>query len=136
MDAEISPEISRHIYFVYLGKKQHTSKSIQNFRNRALYSAADIETVTSITNEIVKCKTVEEFEILLTEHERLMSQILDTPSIKSSYFPRLKGCVKSLGAWGGDFVLITSRLTKAAFAEQMKKLGFPVSYAYHDLVIV
>ena len=72
---------------------------------------------------------------MLSEHERLMSQILNTPKIKSTCFPGLRGCVKSLGAWGGDFVLITSDLQKQAFAEQMKKLGFPVCYAYRDIII-
>ena len=134
-EIQMPEEISKHVYFVYLGKKQQTSKSIQDFRDNASYTATDIETITSITNEVIKCKNLGEFEGLLREHEKLMSRILKTPTIQSTCFPKLKGCVKSLGAWGGDFVLITSHLNKTAFTAQMKKLGFPVSYAYSDLVM-
>jgi mevalonate kinase len=130
-----SPEISEHIYFVYLGKKQQTSKSIQSFRKKATYTASDKDTITTITNEIVKCQTVEEFDMLLTEHEKLISQILKTPTIKSTCFSTSDECVKSLGAWGGDFVLITSRLPKQVFTEKMEKLGYPVTYTYSDLVL-
>jgi len=134
-NVKLSPEISDHIYFVYLGKKQHTSKSIQNFRDKASYSNSDIDTITSITNEVVKSKSVNEFEMLLSEHEKLMSKILKTPSIKSNCFSYIDGCVKSLGAWGGDFVLVTSQVSKQVFSEQMKKQGFPVSFAYRELVL-
>lgn len=134
-NVKLSPEIIDHIYFVYLGKKQHTSKSIQNFRNNAPYSNSNIDTITSITNEVVKSKSVKDFEILLYEHEKLMSKILKTPTIKSTCFSSIDGCVKSLGAWGGDFVLVTSQMPKQVFSEQMKKLGFPVSFAYRELVL-
>ena len=132
---KLSSEISDKIYFVYLGKKQQTSQSIQNFLDNASYSSSDIETITSITNEVVKSKSLIEFEILLNEHEKLMSKILNEPTIKSTCFSSLDECVKSLGAWGGDFVLVTSQMPKQIFSEQMKKKGFPVNFAYSELFL-
>ena len=35
-----------------------------------------------------------------------MSNLLDTPTIKEKYFPDFNGVIKSLGAWGGDFILV------------------------------
>lgn len=134
-NVEISSAISDNLYFVYLGKKQHTSRSIQKFRENAAYTPSDIQTITSITNEIVKTESMDEFELLLMEHEKLMSRILKTPTVKSSCFSTYDGCVKSLGAWGGDFVLLTSHQPKRVFSDQMKELGFPVSFTYHYLVL-
>jgi len=134
-NVDISSAIKNHLYFVYLGNKQQTFGSIQKFRENAAYSSSDIQTITSITNELVKTDSIGEFERLLAEHEKLMSRILKTPTVKSSCFSRYDGCVKSLGAWGGDFVLVTSHLPKQVFADQMKELGFPVSFSYHDLVL-
>ena len=34
-----------------------------------------------------------------------MSIILETQTIKESLFPDFNGVIKSLGAWGGDFVM-------------------------------
>ena len=35
-----------------------------------------------------------------------MSELLDTKTIKELLFPDFSGTIKSLGAWGGDFVLV------------------------------
>jgi mevalonate kinase len=132
---EISSSLSDYLYFVYLGKKQQTSKSILDFRKNASYTATDIDTITSITNQVIKTDSIEELEVLLMEHEKLMSRILKTPTIKHTKFSDFGGCVKSLGAWGGDFVLVSSREPKRQFLEQMKNHGFHVVFSYADLVL-
>lgn len=132
---EISSSISDYLYFVYLGKKQQTSKSIIDFRKNASYTATDIDTITSITNQVIKTDAIEEFEVLLMEHEKLMSRVLKTPTVKSSGFSAYNGCVKSLGAWGGDFVLVSCREPKQQFLEQMKNRGFQILFSYTDLVL-
>ena len=39
------------------------------------------------------------------EHEELISQILRKEKVKNKYFLDYDGEIKSLGAWGGDFIL-------------------------------
>ena len=78
--------ITDHLYFVYLGKKQQTSGSIQKFRENAAYTSSDIQTITTITNEIIKTDSLDEFEMLLVEHEKLMSGILKTPTSNPAVF--------------------------------------------------
>jgi len=134
-NVEISSVITDQLYFVYLGKKQHTSGSIQKFRENAAYNSSDIKSITSITDEILKTGSMDEFERLLVEHENIMSRVLRMPTIKTTGFSQYDGCVKSLGAWGGDFVLVTSRQSKEELATRMKKLGFPICFSYHDLVL-
>jgi mevalonate kinase len=134
-NVDISAAITDHLYFVYLGKKQQTSGSIQRFRENAAYTSSDIQTISTITDEIIKTDSLDEFEMLLVEHEKLMSGILKTPSIKSSFFSNYDGCVKSLGAWGGDFVLVSSRLPEMQFAERMRSIGFPITFSYTTIVL-
>ena len=55
--------------------------------------------------------------------------------MKSIYFSDYWGVVKSLGAWGGDFVLATS---SRSFTETMKyfnEKGFNVFLKYKDLIL-
>ena len=132
---DLSSSVSSKLFFVYLGKKQQTSKSIKNFKKNAVYTNSDIDKITAITNEVIKAESIEDFEALLTEHEQLMSTILQIPTIKSTCFPRYDGCVKSLGAWGGDFVLISSRDSKKEISQQMKSLGFNTVFSYSELVL-
>lgn len=132
-NVKLSESISNHLYFVYLGKKQQTSQSIREFRKNALFTSSDIDTITSITNEVIATDSLDEFERMITEHEKLMSQILKTPTVKSSCFSNYEGCIKSLGAWGGDFILVSSHLPKHQFSEQMNGLGFHTSFSYADL---
>ncbi len=131
----LSPSVSSKLFFVYLGKKQQTTKSIKKFKENAVFTNSDIDRITAITNEVIKAESIEDLELLLTEHEQLMSSILQIPTIKSTCFPQYDGCVKSLGAWGGDFVLISSRNSKEEISQQMKSLGFNTVFSYSELVL-
>ena len=44
----------------------------------------------------------------MQKHEDLIAKALGVPTVKQSLFPDYKGAIKSLGAWGGDFVLAAS----------------------------
>ena len=134
-NVELSPKITNNLFLVYLGKKQQTSRSIKSFKKNAVFTNSDVDRITAITNEVVKAESIEDFEALLTEHEQLMSSILQIPTIKSNCFPQFVGCVKSLGAWGGDFVLISSRNSKQEISQQMKSLGFNIVFSYSELVL-
>ena len=52
-------------------------------------------------------ETLQEFEAVIQEHESLISTLLGVPPIKNILFSDLPGEVKSLGAWGGDFCMLT-----------------------------
>jgi hypothetical protein len=105
---EFNPPFKDQLFFLHLNKKQNTCNEIRNFRSTNV-SNKNIESISFITKKIPFCKTLNEFEELLLKHEKIISKILNIPTIKEIYFPDYLGVVKSLGAWGGDFVLISSR---------------------------
>ena len=52
-----------------------------------------------------RCRDKAQFATLITEHEALLSTFLQLPTVKERLFADFAGAIKSLGAWGGDFVL-------------------------------
>ena len=38
-----------------------------------------------------------------------MSEVLETTTIKEQLFSDFNGVIKSLGAWGGDFIMVLSK---------------------------
>ncbi len=49
----------------------------------------------------------ETFNSWIVDHEQLVADLLKTKRVKTTRFHDFYGEVKSLGAWGGDFYLVT-----------------------------
>ncbi len=131
-----NPVFSKNIFFVYLGKKQRSKDSIKKFYSVSSFTQNDIDSINKITDGIVNSDSLDSFEELLKEHEKIMSAVLKTQTIQKQFFSFYdKGIVKSLGAWGGDFVLITSGENPDVFRKEMNMKGFPVVYTYDELVL-
>jgi len=127
------PKFAKNLHFVYLEKKQSSKASIisyYNNKNSAL--AEDIIANNKITSAVLKAKTLQEFAIALEEHEAEMSNILEMQTIKESLFPDFNGIIKSLGAWGGDFVLAISDENPVDYFNQR---GFRTIVSYKDMIL-
>jgi hypothetical protein len=118
-----------------LGKKQKSLESILQFKENAAFGEKDIEQISEISQQIVKVESLELFEKLLQKHEDLMSYILKRKTIKSLLFPDFPGLVKSLGAWGGDFVLMTYEGSKTELSAYLAKKGLDTILSYDDLIL-
>jgi mevalonate kinase len=127
------PKFAKNLHFVYLEKKQSSKASIisyYNNKNSAL--AENIIANNKITSAVLKAKTLQEFAIALEEHEAEMSTILEMQTIKESLFPDFNGIIKSLGAWGGDFVLAISDENPVDY---FSGKGFRTIIAYKDMIL-
>jgi mevalonate kinase len=133
-EASFYPDFEKNLYFVYLGKKQNSARSIKNFKAKAKFNACDIDTISSISKMMCDVKKIEDFERLIDEHELLMSSILNIPVASSLYFNNTERAVKSLGAWGGDFVLVTSKEPELVFKKRMLDKGFDTVFNYKGIV--
>lgn len=129
------PSFHKQLYFVYLGKKQNSREGIQRYREKVDKSHHLIDDISSISQAVAIASTLADFERLLLEHERIVASTLALERAKDLYFADYWGEVKSLGAWGGDFVLVTSDrdadLTKKYFNER----GFEVVLKYDKLIL-
>ena len=103
------PAFSDSLFFIYLNKKQSSENEVNRFikDSKPEINDSQIEQVSAITESIIECSTLKEFNDLIDLHEAVMGKILHLPTIKNKEFPDYKGSIKSLGAWGGDFILAT-----------------------------
>ena len=129
-----NPPFKDQIYFVYLGNKKRSDESIKSFRKNNKYSPSSIDEFNTLTGQIIEATDIQTFERLMKVHEQKMATILKTPTVQSLFFPDHIGVVKSLGAWGGDFVLMTTRMDEKDFHAYLQKKGYPVVYKYSELI--
>ena len=134
-EAPFDPPFKSRLYFVYLGKKQVSRTAIYEFNQSSAYTADAIDSISRISAEVAEASSLKKFEQLMDEHEEIMSEILGKPKVKSALFPDLDGSAKSLGAWGGDFVLITWDGSTTELWDYLSGKGLEVVYAYEDIVV-
>lgn len=102
------PVFGSQIAFVWLNKKQNSRDAIAHYRAAVAADTSILTQISRLTTEFIAAKTAAELEAVIYEHEQLTSQILQLPTVKDTYFADFGGAVKSLGAWGGDFVMAVS----------------------------
>jgi mevalonate kinase len=108
LNVHFDPDFKDELFFVHLDKKQNSRESIQHYRQQSKTELElDIKKISGLTSQFLTCDSLKEFEFLLEIHETIISKTINTPKVKSELFPDFPGAVKSLGGWGGDFVLAT-----------------------------
>ena len=129
---DFNPDFKEALYFVYLNKKQNSRDAIKTYRDNSKNLSQDIQSISSITQHIIDCSNLSEFEALINKHEVIMSSVLKTQPIKNQLFTDFSGSVKSLGAWGGDFVLVTAKENPSDY---FKAKGFETVISYNDMIL-
>jgi len=126
------PEFKDHLYFVHLNKKQNSRDGISQYNANASNVSQAISEINDITSKAISCNSLEHFEALISSHEQIISKIIKQKPIKELFFSDYKGAIKSLGAWGGDFVLVTGNKSSMDY---FRNKGFNTSIAYDNMVL-
>ncbi len=129
-----SPIFSDQIFFVYLNKKQNSREGILSYRKIQRQFSQEIEAISSLTDEMLHCQTQSEFARIITAHEQIVSRTLKIDRAKDLYFSDFPGEIKSLGAWGGDFVMITSDRPMDWVERYFTEKGMSVFKTYKNLI--
>ncbi len=130
-------DFTDHIHFVHLGKKQNSREGIQHYRSLALDQKADlIQQIDQLTMRMVESQNIQAFRNVMDEHEALVSSALDLPKVKDLYFKGFDGSVKSLGAWGGDYVMAVSDLPANQVTSYFREKGFATIFSWDELILV
>lgn len=130
--APFNPPFKNNLYFVYLNKKQDSREGILQYRKNTEDTTKVISEIDQITENMITCTSLTEFEILIKDHENIISKIINQKTVKELFFKDFKGAIKSLGAWGGDFVLVTSKTNPRAYFESK---GFKTVLGYDDMIL-
>ena len=128
------PAFSASLFFVYLNTKQKSSSEVNKYQDRksSIDIAAIVEEISVLTRTMMNAMSLDVFNEAIAKHEEIMSVVLGYPTAKQLYFSDYKGAVKSLGAWGGDFILATGDAQdRVYFADK----GFPIIHEFESLIL-
>lgn len=131
-EVEFEPEFLDQLYFVHLNQKQDTQVSVAKDYKNLPKDIDWLNGVSAMTYNMLHAKSLEEFEMLMNLHEELIVYHLKFAKVKGILFQDYEGSVKSLGAWGGDFALVTARPGLQTYLESK---GYLTLFQYKELII-
>lgn len=129
---DFNPSFKDQLYFVYLNQKQNSRAAIKRFNESKSRISTEINDISNLTKEILKSSDLNEFEFLIKEHELIISRIIQNKPIQEIVFSDYFGQTKSLGAWGGDFILATGNEDSTNY---FKQKGFETVIPYSKMVL-
>lgn len=131
-EINFNPTFKDSLYFVHLNKKQNSREGIKHYNSQKGNSIASMHQISDITTKIISCNSLDDFDVLITKHENIISQLTRQTPVKELLFNNFNGSIKSLGAWGGDFVLATSKTDPSSY---FKSKGYNTIIPYKDMII-
>jgi mevalonate kinase len=126
------PEFRNQLYFVYLNRKQSSKSAISNYINKQGDLTKTIASINKITETIVNTNDLKTFSYQIEKHESLLSEVLEMNTVREAFFDDFKGVIKSLGAWGGDFVLVISKTNPKDYFEER---GYSTLLNYDEIIL-
>ncbi len=133
-ECSFDPTFSDALHFVHLTKKQSSIDAIRYYLKHRSQHKTTIGKLDQITEELLTTDSLSDFEKLMDQHETIVSQSLQLPKVKDLHFPDYWGTVKSLGAWGGDFVLVSSRCDQQETQSYFRDKGFTTFIPWKRMV--
>ncbi|MDD3721671.1 MAG: GYDIA family GHMP kinase [Lutibacter sp.] len=131
-EVNFNPTFSNQLYFVYLNKKQNSREGIERYKKLKGNLTLEIEQISELSEAFLTCEKLSDFEKLMKEHEQIVSKTIQLMPIQSELFPDYFGQTKSLGAWGGDFILATGNEDSPNYFNQK---GFSTVIPYQKMVL-
>lgn len=134
-NVNFNPGFKDKIYFVYSGKKQFSDKSVRGFLTEENTASHDVDAINRLTHGIIKVSDIVDFEKLIAEHEKLISKVIRKKRIKELHFNDFKGEIKSLGAWGGDFIMVTWKYEKENLIKYFSDKNLKTIFSFDEIIL-
>ena len=126
-----NPNFKENLFFVYLNQKQNSKEAIKNYRQLKV-GQDSVRLFSDLTKQLLEASTIAQFQSVIDTHEKELSLILEVPTIKEKLFADFEGSIKSLGAWGGDFILAVSEKNDVKTYFQAK--GYKTILSYSEMI--
>lgn len=123
-------DFTENLFFIHLNQKQDSKEGIAHYRN-TLVDKKSLQNISEISDNLLTCSALSEFENLMNAHEQIISELINLPTIKSQLFSDYPHTIKSLGAWGGDFVLATGDKKDINY---FRKKGFGTVIPFEEMI--
>ena len=126
------PLFKKQLYFVHLNKKRNSRDAIVDYSRLDIDKKIFTTQISAISDRMTASTTLEDFEDLMKWHEKEIAKVLGVEPIQSRLFPDYWGAIKSLGAWGGDFILATG---DKKTPDYFKEKGYETIIPYSHMVL-
>jgi mevalonate kinase len=133
--ASFNPKFKDDLYFVYQGHKQNSAREVMRYQDMLIPNKAQIiQELSQLTREMIHANDIVTFDKIIRAHEDIISKTLGYPKVKDVYFPDFWGEAKSLGAWGGDFVMVTSQRSPLETRDYFESKGFTTVIPFSEII--
>lgn len=126
---ELHWDFTENLFLVHLNQKQDSKEGIALYKKEEVASTV-ISEISAITEKLISCKTLKEFEALINYHEEVVSTSIGLPRVKEKLFSDYPNAIKSLGAWGGDFVLAVGNEKDQSY---FREKGYTTILSYREM---
>lgn len=131
-EVNFKPSFSEELFFIHLNQKQNSREGIAHYKKHRVEAKTLIPEIDNLTQEFLKAKTSKDLDKIIIEHEQIISSITKQVTVKERLFSDYFGEVKSLGAWGGDFILATGNEDTISY---FKQKGFDTVLSYKEMIL-
>lgn len=127
------PSFQNNLFFVYLNRKQSSKAAVASYyANRLDHPELLVSQISKITQAVINASDLKTLVYQLEKHESLMSRLLEMNTVKEAIFPDFDGLVKSLGGWGGDFVMVACKQDPTSY---FKDRGFHTVVPFSEMIL-
>ncbi|MDP2337781.1 MAG: GYDIA family GHMP kinase [Bacteroidota bacterium] len=126
---------SDQLFLVYSGKKKKTAGEVESFLKEKKVSNQMIGEFSALADEFAGCRNLYEFNKLVHFHEQQVGKLIGKSPVKAVRFSDFEGEIKSLGAWGGDFYLISTELPFTEMKKYFENKGMDTVFRWDDLIL-
>ncbi|KAB1153844.1 GHMP kinase [Tenacibaculum aiptasiae] len=127
-----NPNFSDELFFVYLNQKQNSREGISQYKQHRNQAKLLIHEIDTLTQEFLNTNSSKDLNKIIVEHEQIISSIIKQQPVKKRLFSDYFGEIKSLGAWGGDFILATGNDDSIDYFNQK---GFSTILPYKEMIL-
>ncbi len=124
-------EFIDQLFFVHLNRKQNSREGIAHYQDSKA-TLEQLALVSAISHSMLRCESLDGFKSMLQKHEDIVSEILRIPTIKEQLFKDYPNVIKSLGAWGGDFILAIGNEEEQDY---FKSKGYKTVITFNDMIL-
>lgn len=131
---EFNPEFKNNLYFVHLNQKKDSSIGIKEYLKAVKKKKEFVSASSEIAEAMAEANTLKTFASLMDKHEDLVAHHTGFTKVKDEKFSDYDGSIKSLGAWGGDFILATSTKSEKDTKDYFNTKGYKTVLSYEEMI--
>ncbi|GET34250.1 hypothetical protein PbJCM13498_31130 [Prolixibacter bellariivorans] len=130
--AKFRPPFGNNLWLVYLNEKKNSRNAVKAFAEQNVKEEI-LRRISDISEEVVLADDLDTFCNLLNEHEKLVGEMTGLIPVKERLFPEFDGCIKSLGAWGGDFILAATSWPEGEVRKWFGERGYETVLPFNEM---